>query len=113
MPCFKPSNCPKRDLHLPFEIHICGVYPNMIDRYLCQTGALLLDGGSIQYFGATVPINLVVVVLAELILVRGAEYYGSINKSLLGSVSWSNHLVESCFVSYLLVCCSCIRCDDG
>lgn len=44
-----------------------------------KTGALLLDGGSIEYFGATVPINLAVAVIAEVILVGGAEYYRASN----------------------------------
>ncbi|EFJ11555.1 light-harvesting complex [Selaginella moellendorffii] len=44
-----------------------------------KTGALLLDGGTLNYFGANIPINLVLAVLAEVILVGGAEYYRSIN----------------------------------
>lgn len=44
-----------------------------------KTGALLLDGGSIDYFGARVPVNLAVAVLAEIILVGGAEYYRAQN----------------------------------
>ncbi|MCO5547871.1 hypothetical protein L7F22_001323 [Adiantum nelumboides] len=44
-----------------------------------KTGALLLDGGSIEYFGATVPINLAVAVIAEVVLVGGAEYYRASN----------------------------------
>eukprot|EP00270_Netrium_digitus_P004709 TRINITY_DN159_c0_g1_i6.p1 TRINITY_DN159_c0_g1~~TRINITY_DN159_c0_g1_i6.p1 ORF type:complete len:279 (-),score=56.75 TRINITY_DN159_c0_g1_i6:114-950(-) len=50
-----------------------------------KTGALLLDGGSIQYFGATVPFNLFFATLAEVVLVGGAEYYRAKNKSPLGS----------------------------
>jgi light-harvesting complex II chlorophyll a/b binding protein 5 len=50
-----------------------------------KTGALLLDGDTIKYFGANVPINLAVAVIAEVILVGGAEYYRSTNKSPLGS----------------------------
>lgn len=50
-----------------------------------KTGALLLDGDTLQYFGATVPVNLAAAVIAEIILVGGAEYYRSINKSPLGS----------------------------
>ena len=40
-----------------------------------QTGALLLDGNTLNYFGNSIPINLVVAVIAEVILVGGAEYY--------------------------------------
>lgn len=50
-----------------------------------KTGALLLEGDSIKYFGATVPLNLAAAVIAEVILVGGAEYYRSTNKSPLGS----------------------------
>jgi light-harvesting complex II chlorophyll a/b binding protein 5 len=55
-------------------------------RIFFQTGALLLDGDTIQYFGATVPVNLAAAVIAEIVLVGGAEYYRSTNKSPLGSV---------------------------
>jgi light-harvesting complex II chlorophyll a/b binding protein 5 len=50
-----------------------------------KTGALLLDGDTLQYFGATVPVNLAAAVIAEIVLVGGAEYYRSTNKSPLGS----------------------------
>ena len=40
-----------------------------------QMGALLLHGGTLWYFGASIPINLIAVVIAEVILVGGAEYY--------------------------------------
>ncbi|CAL0333206.1 unnamed protein product [Lupinus luteus] len=40
-----------------------------------KTGALLLDGGMLNYFGKHIPINLVVAVAAEAALVGGAEYY--------------------------------------
>jgi light-harvesting complex II chlorophyll a/b binding protein 5 len=50
-----------------------------------KTGALLLEGDSIQYFGATIPVNLAAAVIAEVVLVGGAEYYRSTNKSPLGS----------------------------
>ena len=40
-----------------------------------QTGALLLDGNTLNYFGNSIPINLVVAVIAEVVLVGGAEYY--------------------------------------
>lgn len=52
-----------------------------------QTGGLLLEGDSIKYFGANIPINLAAAVIAEVILVRGAEFYRSTNKSPLGSGS--------------------------
>lgn len=51
-----------------------------------QTGALLLDGNTLNYFGKNIPINLVVAVIAEVILVGGAEYYRIIN----GLVWWFN-----------------------
>lgn len=44
-----------------------------------QTGALLLDGNTLNYFGKNIPINLIVAVIAEIILVGGAEYYRIIN----------------------------------
>jgi hypothetical protein len=40
-----------------------------------QTGALLLDGNTLNYFGSSIPINLIVAVAAEVVLVGGAEYY--------------------------------------
>ena len=47
--------------------------------YVMQTGALLLDGNTLNYFGNSIPINLVVAVIAEVVLVGGAEYYRIIN----------------------------------
>lgn len=44
-----------------------------------KTGALLLDGGTLSYFGASIPINLIAAVIAEVILVGGAEYYRATN----------------------------------
>ncbi|KDO42913.1 hypothetical protein CISIN_1g0225291mg [Citrus sinensis] len=40
-----------------------------------KTGALLLDGNTLNYFGKNIPINLVFAVIAEIVLVGGAEYY--------------------------------------
>ncbi|KAH9604141.1 hypothetical protein KSS87_010481 [Heliosperma pusillum] len=40
-----------------------------------KTGALLLDGNTLNYFGKPIPINLVLAVVAEVVLVGGAEYY--------------------------------------
>ncbi|MVG17117.1 hypothetical protein EF849_22065, partial [Aeromonas jandaei] len=40
-----------------------------------KTGALLLDGNTLNYFGKNIPINLILAVIAEVILVGGAEYY--------------------------------------
>ena len=40
-----------------------------------QTGALLLDGNTLNYFGSSIPINLILAVVAEVVLVGGAEYY--------------------------------------
>ena len=48
-----------------------------------QTGALLLDGGTLNYFGKPIPINLIVAVIAEIVLVGGAEYYRIINGLVL------------------------------
>lgn len=44
-----------------------------------QTGALLLDGNTLNYFGKPIPINLIVAIIAEIVLVGGAEYYRIIN----------------------------------
>ncbi|CAK9313885.1 unnamed protein product [Citrullus colocynthis] len=44
-----------------------------------KTGALLLDGNTLNYFGNNIPINLIVAVIAEVVLVGGAEYYRIIN----------------------------------
>ncbi|KAE9620983.1 hypothetical protein Lal_00019377 [Lupinus albus] len=40
-----------------------------------KTGALLLDGNTLNYFGKPIPINLVVAVIAEVLLLGSAEYY--------------------------------------
>ncbi|XP_074592591.1 chlorophyll a-b binding protein CP26, chloroplastic-like [Curcuma longa] len=40
-----------------------------------KTGALLLDGNTLNYFGKNIPINLALAVIAEIVLVGGAEYY--------------------------------------
>ncbi|KAH1072428.1 hypothetical protein J1N35_024756 [Gossypium stocksii] len=44
-----------------------------------KTEALLLDGNTLNYFRKNIPINLVVAVIAEIVLVSGAEYYRIIN----------------------------------
>uniref|UniRef100_A0A2P2MSY7 Chlorophyll a-b binding protein, chloroplastic n=3 Tax=Rhizophora TaxID=40030 RepID=A0A2P2MSY7_RHIMU len=44
-----------------------------------KTGALLLDGNTLNYFGKNIPINLIVAIIAEVVLVGGAEYYRIIN----------------------------------
>ncbi|CAL5414259.1 unnamed protein product [Camellia sinensis] len=44
-----------------------------------KTGALLLDGNTLNYFGKNIPINLIFAVIAEVVLVGGAEYYRIIN----------------------------------
>nr|ACA66263.1 chloroplast chlorophyll a/b binding protein precursor [Phyllostachys edulis] len=44
-----------------------------------KTGALLLDGNTLNYFGNSIPINLILAVIAEVVLVGGAEYYRIIN----------------------------------
>lgn len=40
-----------------------------------KTGALLLDGNTLNYFGKNIPINLIFAVVAEVVLLGGAEYY--------------------------------------
>lgn len=50
---------------------------------MLQTGALLLDGGTLNYFGNKIPINLILAVVAEIVLVGGAEYYRIINGLVL------------------------------
>lgn len=40
-----------------------------------KTGALLLDGNTLNYFGKPIPINLALAVIAEVVLLGGAEYY--------------------------------------
>ncbi|CDP11537.1 unnamed protein product [Coffea canephora] len=40
-----------------------------------KTGALLLDGNTLNYFGKNIPINLAFAVIFEVVLVGGAEYY--------------------------------------
>lgn len=62
-----------------------------------QTGALLLDGNTLNYFGNSIPINLIVAVAAEVVLVGGAEYYRIIN----GLVSQPHNL--HALVLHLLV----------
>ncbi|TYI05314.1 hypothetical protein ES332_A10G079600v1 [Gossypium tomentosum] len=44
-----------------------------------KTGALLLDDNTLNYFGKNIPINLIAAVIAEIVLVGGAEYYRIIN----------------------------------
>jgi len=62
-----------------------------------QTGALLLDGNTLNYFGKNIPINLVLAVVAEVVLLGGAEYYritnGLVHYSLVSTFSyysWEN-----------------------
>lgn len=54
-------------------------WQNLIYNVFCQTGALLLDGNTLNYFGKNIPINLIFAVVAEVVLVGGAEYYRIIN----------------------------------
>ncbi|KAF6150183.1 hypothetical protein GIB67_023138 [Kingdonia uniflora] len=39
------------------------------------TGVLLLDGNTLNYFGKSIPINLALTVIVEVVLLGGAEYY--------------------------------------
>ncbi len=71
-----------------------------------QTGALLLDGNTLSYFGANIPVNLAAAVIAEVLLVGGAEYYRSTNKSPLGSVMpFSKTLFPQNFVLCRILFC--------
>lgn len=67
---------------------------------LPQTGALLLEGDTLKYFGATIPLNLAAAVIAEVVLVGGAEYYRSTNKSPLGSVCPRRTSIDLVFVIF-------------
>ena len=58
-----------------------------------KTGALLLDGNTLNYFGKNIPINLILAVVAEVVLVGGAEYYRIIN-GLVG-IYMINHEIYS------------------
>ncbi|KAF3641484.1 hypothetical protein FXO38_21613 [Capsicum annuum] len=44
-----------------------------------KTRALILDGNTLNYFGKNIPINLVLVIVVEVVLVGSAEYYRIIN----------------------------------
>ncbi|KAH0452563.1 hypothetical protein IEQ34_019862 [Dendrobium chrysotoxum] len=55
----------------------------IVTAVLNETGALLLDGNTLNYFGKNIPINLVLAVVAEVILVGGAEYYRITNGLLV------------------------------
>eukprot|EP00245_Coleochaete_scutata_P017339 TRINITY_DN8469_c0_g1_i1.p1 TRINITY_DN8469_c0_g1~~TRINITY_DN8469_c0_g1_i1.p1 ORF type:complete len:280 (+),score=73.85 TRINITY_DN8469_c0_g1_i1:153-992(+) len=44
-----------------------------------KTGALLLDGGTLKYFGATIPVNLVAAVVLEAVLVGAIEKFRADN----------------------------------
>jgi light-harvesting complex II chlorophyll a/b binding protein 5 len=70
------------------------VLPELLNRFGAEcgpeavwwkTGATLLEGDSLSYFGLTIPVNLAVATIAEIVLVGGAEYYRSTNVSPLGS----------------------------
>jgi light-harvesting complex II chlorophyll a/b binding protein 5 len=70
------------------------VFPELLNRFGAEcgpeavwwkTGATLLEGNSLEYFGLTIPVNLAVATIAEIALVGGAEYYRSKNDSPLGS----------------------------
>lgn len=63
-----------------------------------QTGALLLDGNTLNYFGRNIPINLVVAVIAEIILVGGAEYYRIINVLVYTHLGLINTKLEIGFI---------------
>ncbi|KAJ4905875.1 hypothetical protein Rs2_09533 [Raphanus sativus] len=45
-----------------------------------NTGALLLDGNTLNYFGKNIPINLVLAVVAVFVLLGEAEYYRITNR---------------------------------
>lgn len=67
-----------KPLTIVFVSLVCYLYKHTF--LVCmQTGALLLDGNTLNYFGKNIPINLVLAVVAEVVLVGGAEYYRIIN----------------------------------
>eukprot|EP00244_Chara_vulgaris_P007641 TRINITY_DN284_c0_g1_i1.p1 TRINITY_DN284_c0_g1~~TRINITY_DN284_c0_g1_i1.p1 ORF type:complete len:299 (-),score=78.23 TRINITY_DN284_c0_g1_i1:512-1408(-) len=49
-----------------------------------KTGALLLDGGTLNWFSLPIPINLAVAVVLEVALMGAVEFYRSSNKGPLG-----------------------------
>lgn len=59
---------------------------------MVQTGALLLDGNTLNYFGKNIPINLIAAVVAEVVLLGGAEYFRITN----GLVSHPLFHLSSC-----------------
>ena len=59
-----------------------------------QTGALLLDGNTLNYFGKNIPINLVVAVIAEVVLLGGAEYYRIINGLVSPTICSTNSFIN-------------------
>ncbi|RWW01989.1 hypothetical protein GW17_00034944 [Ensete ventricosum] len=62
------------------RVCVCLLILSITKIHAClQTGALLLDGNTLNYFGKNIPINLVVAVVAEIVLLGGAEYYRIIN----------------------------------
>ncbi|KAL9278027.1 hypothetical protein ACSQ67_024745 [Phaseolus vulgaris] len=64
------SSCHEQIPFVAFRLSIVAI--KLLAR---STGALLLDGGTLNYFGKAIPINLIVAVIAEIVLLGGAEYY--------------------------------------
>ena len=64
-------------IHVSWTCHFCDFYSFFLKSVctIMQTGALLLDGNTLNYFGKNIPINLVLAVVAEVVLLGGAEYY--------------------------------------
>lgn len=60
-----------------------------------QTGALLLDGNTLNYFGKNIPINLVLAVVAEVVLLGGAEYYRITNGLVCCNLLLIEHMALS------------------
>ncbi|KAA8521122.1 hypothetical protein F0562_011725 [Nyssa sinensis] len=60
-----------------------------------KTGALLLDGNTLNYFGKNIPINLIVAVVAEVVLLGGAEYYRIINGLVCENLEYSSSYLLS------------------
>lgn len=54
--------------------------------YRLKLENFFLGGDSLKYFGPNTPMSLAIVVIAKVVIVGGAEYYMSTNKSPLGSV---------------------------
>ena len=73
-----------------------------------ETGVLLLDRGTMWYFGANIPINLIVVVIVEVNIVGGDPCWWSIilrsNIIWIGSYSHSSLVLFHLELKELILC---------